>query len=266
MPRRAALRRQRRSGSGARAAGAAAARADRAAQRRPRRRRGCVPRHGGACRHAAAWACAGFIVEAQRRNDPVAARLFAEEAAKERRRSPGPAQAVLEFRCAAGDWEGALAMLEGHRKSGMLDATLPAPARRAAHRARACAEDERPRRRARAALEAAKLAPELVPAAALAGRAARRGRRTAQGRQDHRGGVEGQSASRSRRDLRACAPVGFGARPARPHAGAGAHGAGRTSRAALAVARAALDAREFATARAALAPLLRRADPARRDC
>ena len=49
-----APRRTRREEPAGRAAGAAAARADRAAQRRPRRRRGGVPRHGGALRHAAA--------------------------------------------------------------------------------------------------------------------------------------------------------------------------------------------------------------------
>ena len=32
-----------------------------------------------------------------------------------RPRSPWAGQAVLEFRCAAGDWEGALAILERHR-------------------------------------------------------------------------------------------------------------------------------------------------------
>src|SRR5207244_5343474 len=63
----------------------------------------------------------GLYVEAQRRNDPVAARLFAEQVAKDAPALAWAGQAVLEFRCAAGDWEGALAILEAHRKSGMID-------------------------------------------------------------------------------------------------------------------------------------------------
>ena len=63
----------------------------------------------------------GLYVEAQRRNDPLAARLAAEEAAKDAPALPWAGQAVLEFRCRAGDWEGALAILERHRGAGMID-------------------------------------------------------------------------------------------------------------------------------------------------
>jgi HemY protein len=63
----------------------------------------------------------GLYVEAQRRNDPLAARLAAEEAAKDAPALPWAGQAVLEFRCAANDWEGALAILEGHRSAGTID-------------------------------------------------------------------------------------------------------------------------------------------------
>ena len=51
--------------------------------------------------------------------------------------------------------------------------------------------------------------------------AARRGRRAAQGRAHHRGGLEGQPASRSGRGLRASAPRRLRARAAHPHRGAG---------------------------------------------
>ena len=50
----------------------------------------------------------GLFIEARRRQDPGAALFYAEEAAKQ---TPVPAwagQAVLEFRCVAGDWSGAL--------------------------------------------------------------------------------------------------------------------------------------------------------------
>ena len=113
----------------------------------------------------------GLYVEAQRRNDPVAARLFAETAAKD---APGAAwagQAVLEFRCAAGDWEGALAILEGNRKSGVLDRAAWRRQRAVLLTARALGAEEDNRDTARTlGLEAVKLAPDLVPAAALAGR------------------------------------------------------------------------------------------------
>src|SRR6476646_2289231 len=42
----------------------------------------------------------GLYVEAQRRNDPAAARLFAEQAAKDAQALAWAGQAVLEFRCA----------------------------------------------------------------------------------------------------------------------------------------------------------------------
>ena len=75
----------------------------------------------------------GLYVEAQRRNDVVAARLFAEQAAKDAPSLAWAGQAVLEFRCRAGDWDGALSVLESHRRSGMIDRDgMAAPARRAA--------------------------------------------------------------------------------------------------------------------------------------
>src|SRR5262249_11707199 len=68
----------------------------------------------------------GLYVEAQRRHDTAAARQFAEEAARAAPALPWAGEAVLEFRCAAADWEGALECLEANRVSGLLD--------RAAHR------------------------------------------------------------------------------------------------------------------------------------
>src|SRR6185295_2533475 len=113
----------------------------------------------------------GLYVEAQRRNDPVAARLFAEQAAKDAPALAWAGQAVLEFRCAAGDWEGALAILEGNRKSGVLDRTAFRRQRAVLLTARALGAEDENRDAARSlAVDATKLAPELVPAAALAGR------------------------------------------------------------------------------------------------
>ena len=124
----------------------------------------------------------GLFVEAQRRNDPAAALFYAEEAAKQAAVPPWAGQAVLEFRCVAGDWSGALdAARAQHEERADRQDRLPAPARRAAHRAGARRRGRRSpptpgqpdagRERAQAlALEAVKLAPDLVPAAALAGR------------------------------------------------------------------------------------------------
>src|SRR5258705_5544665 len=112
----------------------------------------------------------GLFVEAQRHNDPVAARLAAEEAASIAPALAWAGQAVLEFRCVAGDWEGALAALEESRKSGALDRVVYRRRRAVLLTARATAEEDN-RETARAlALDATRLAPDLVPAAALAGR------------------------------------------------------------------------------------------------
>ncbi len=59
----------------------------------------------------------GLFIEARRRSDPAAALFYAEEAA---RHAPVPGwagQAVLEFRCVAGDWSGALERLERNAKA-----------------------------------------------------------------------------------------------------------------------------------------------------
>jgi HemY protein len=111
----------------------------------------------------------GLYIEAQRRNDANSARLFAEEAAKS---SPGlswASQAALDYRCAAGDWAGALNALETMRSS--LDKADYRRRRAVLLTARAIALETSDRDTARAlALEAVKLAPDLIPAAVLAGR------------------------------------------------------------------------------------------------
>jgi HemY protein len=203
----------------------------------------------------------GLFVEAQRHNDPVAARLAAEEAARVAPALAWAGQAVLEFRCAAGDWEGALAALEESRKSGALDRAVYRRRRAVLLTARAIAEEDN-RDAARAlVLDATRLAPELVPAAALAGRLL----------------TEGGERRKAAKIIEAAWKAG-------PHpdlADAYAHlrlsdsARDRLSRVqalariapghvegALAIARAALDAREFAAARSALDPLA--AEPTQR--
>jgi HemY protein len=198
----------------------------------------------------------GLYIEAQRRRDPAAARLFAEEAAKDATAPAWAGQAALEFRCAAGDWAGALERLERNMKAGLVDQASYQRQRAVLLTARALAAEANDRRLAMAlALEAVKLAPDLVPAAALAGR------------------LLGEAG-----ELRRAARVIETAWQANPHpelADAYAHlrpgdsarerltrietlakRAPAAAESALAVAQAALDAREFAVARAALAPLM----------
>ena len=63
----------------------------------------------------------GLFIEAQRADDPVAAVGLAEEALKLAPASTWASQAVLGFRCARGDWSGALAILDNNLASGLID-------------------------------------------------------------------------------------------------------------------------------------------------
>jgi len=197
----------------------------------------------------------GLFVEAQRHNDPVAARLAAEQAAKDAPALPWAGEAVLEFRCAAGDWEGALSILETQRRNGVLSRADGRRRRAVLLTARAITIEDQQRDVARSlAIEATRLAPELVPAAELAGRLlAEAGERrkaakiieTAWKASPHPDLAEGYAHVRlsdSARDR--LARMQALARMTPDHA-----------EAALAVARAALDAREFSAARASLEPL-----------
>src|SRR5258708_23821133 len=63
----------------------------------------------------------GLFIEAQRADDPGAAVTIAEEALKLAPASTWASQAVLGFRCAKGDWTGALAILDNNLASGLVD-------------------------------------------------------------------------------------------------------------------------------------------------
>jgi HemY protein len=197
----------------------------------------------------------GLFIEAQRRADSAAARLLAEEAAKSIEAPAWAGRAVLEFRCAEGDWEGALARLDSNMKAGLLDKQAYQRQRAVLLTARALAIETSDRQLARTlALEAVKLAPTLVPAAALAGRLLgeagelRRAARIIEAAwqaNPHPDLAEAYAHLRpgdSARDRLARVEVLAKASPA-------------SVEGALAVVQAALDARELAVARAALAPL-----------
>jgi len=196
----------------------------------------------------------GLFVEAQRRHDHAAALGFAEEAARHDSTPVWAAQAVLEFRCVAGDWTGALERLDRNLKSKLID-------RRTYRRQRAVlltaqaqtlAATE-PARAAALAREAAKLASDLVPAAALAGRLlGEAGERRKASRI-----IERAWRVNPHPDLAAAYAAlrpGDSARQRLSRVEALAAKGPADAEAALAVARAALDAQEFPVARSALAP------------
>jgi HemY protein len=111
----------------------------------------------------------GLFVEAQRRADAPAALRAAEEAAKAEPSLGWASQAVLDFRSVARDWRGALDVLE--RMKNSLEKKIYRRKRAVLLTAHALELNETDRDGARAAvLEAVKLAPDLVPAAVLAGR------------------------------------------------------------------------------------------------
>jgi HemY protein len=111
----------------------------------------------------------GLFIEARRSHDYENARAIAEEAARENPALTWAGRAVLEARSLAGDWAGALAHLEANKKT--LDKDVYRRQRAVMLTARAHALEETDRDAAKAfALEAAKLTPTFVPAATLAGR------------------------------------------------------------------------------------------------
>lgn len=111
----------------------------------------------------------GLFIEAQRADDPEAALAIAEEALRAVPASPWAAQAVLGFRSARGDWNGALEMLDSNFSAGLIDKQEHRRQRGVVLTARAIELEESDRNLSRdSALEAVKLAPTLVPAAVLA--------------------------------------------------------------------------------------------------
>jgi HemY protein len=194
----------------------------------------------------------GLHIEAQRRNDLNAARLAAEEAAKAQPGVVWAGLALLDYRCAAKDWSGALDALD-HMKSAL---EKPDYRRKRAvllvARAQALEDIDRDTSLA-LVLESVKLAPDLVPAAALAGRRL----------------SEAGDLRKARKILEAAWAINPHPDIAESYANIRLADSARERltrmqkladmvpgqlEGALAVARAALDAREIATARAALAP------------
>ena len=161
---------------------------------------------------------------------------------------------MLEFRCLTGDWAGALALLDANKHA--IDKDSYRRQRAVMLTARALAGEETDRDQAKAlAVEAAKLEPTFVPAAALAGRMLAEGgelRKASRILQKAWEAHPHPDLAQVFSDLR----FGDAARDRLKRIEALAKQVPGHIEGALAVARAAIDAREFAKARDALASFL----------
>jgi HemY protein len=196
----------------------------------------------------------GLYIEAQRANDHTTARKVAEEAIAASPALGWAGEAVLEERCAAADWAGALETLERMRPG--LEKPEYRRKRAVLLTARAIALDEIDRDASRdAVLEAVKLAPDLVPAAALAGRRLSELNEPRKARRILERAWEANPHP-DIADAYANVRLGDSARERLTRMQKLADKVPGQREGALSVARAALEAREFETARNALAPFL----------
>jgi HemY protein len=113
----------------------------------------------------------GLYLEAQREGEVVAATQFAERALTLNPKLEWPAQALFDLQCKSRDWTGALETLATARKHGHMDKRVADRRRAVLLTAQAQAmEDDHAEKALELAQEAHGLAPDLVPAAAIAGR------------------------------------------------------------------------------------------------
>jgi HemY protein len=198
----------------------------------------------------------GLFVEAQRADDPVAAVMIAEEALKLAPASTWASHAVLGFRCARGDWSGALAILDTNLASGLIDKAAYRRQRGVLLTARALELEKVDRDLSReSAMEAVKLAPTLVPAAVLASKFESEAHQIRRSMRI----VEAAWLAQPHPDLAdayAHVKLGDSARQRLVRIETLAAKAPGHLESALAIARAAIDATEYPRAREALAPFI----------
>jgi len=207
----------------------------------------------------------GLLIEAQRAGDEETARLCVERAAA---RAPGlswAATALLEQQTREGDWQAALQTVERNAEHRLIDKKAAKRARAVLMTAQALEfEDGEPERALSLALEAHKLAPELVPAAVVAGRLSSAAGNT---RQTTRV-IEKTWRLSPHPDLAevyAHARPGDSARDRLKRAKALLQKMPNNEEGRIAVAVAAMEARDWAEARTAIEPLTRSA-PSQRIC
>jgi HemY protein len=198
----------------------------------------------------------GLFIEAQRADDPAAAVAIAEQALQLAPASTWASQAVLGFRCAKGDWSGALAILDNDLAAGLIDKAAFRRQRGVLLTARALELERVDRDRSRdSVMEAIKLAPTLVPAAVLASKYQSEAHQLRRSMRI----VEAAWLAHPHPDLAdayAHVKLGDSARQRLVRVETLAAKAPGHLEGALAVARAAIDATEFARAREALAPFI----------
>jgi len=195
----------------------------------------------------------GLFIEAQRADDPVGAVMIAEEALKLSPASNWASHAVLGFRCAKGDWSGALAILDNNFSARLIDRPAYRRQRAVLLTARALETESSDRDLSRrSVMEAIKLAPTLVPAAVLASKYESEAHRVRHAMRI----VEAAWVVHPHPDLAdayAHVRLGDSARERLARVESLAAKAPGHLESALALARAAIDASEFGRARAALA-------------
>ena len=200
----------------------------------------------------------GLFIEAQRADDAVAAVMIAEEALKLAPSSSWASHAVLGFCCAKGDWSGALSILDNNQSAGLIDKATYRRQRGVLLTARALELENVDRDLSRdSAMEAVRLAPTLAPAAALAAKYESEAHQVRRAMRI----VEAAWLKQPHPDLAdayAHVRLGDSARQRLVRVETLAAKAPGHIEGALAVARAAIDAAEFARARAALAPFVER--------
>ena len=195
----------------------------------------------------------GLFIEAQRADDPVSAVVIAEEALKLAPSSTWASHAVLGFRCAKGDWTGALSILETNYAANLIDKATYRRQRGVLLTARALELETVDRDQSReSVMEAIKLAPTLVPAAVLASKYESEAHQVRRSMRI----VEAAWLAQPHPDLAdayAHVKLGDSARQRLVRVETLAAKAPGNIEGALAVARAAIDASEFVRAREALA-------------
>jgi HemY protein len=207
----------------------------------------------------------GLFIEARRQGEHTAALHFAEEAAQLAPRIAWAGAALFEYRSQAGDWSAALATLSANSDAGIVEKDKAQRLRAVLITARAMElEAGHPDEARLLAVEAHRLAPDLVPAAITAARLLARNGEVRRATRlleaawkvaphpdvaDAYGAVRPGDSVRDRLkrvrrlvELRANNPEG-----------------------AMAVARAAIDARDWPAARSALGGIVR-SDPTERVC
>ena len=198
----------------------------------------------------------GLFIEAQRADDPVAAVMVAEEALKLAPSSSWASHAVLGFCCAKGDWAGALKILDNNQSAGLIDKATYRRQRGVLLTARALEFEKVDRDLSRTSVtEAIKLAPTLVPAAVLASKFESEAHQVRRSMRI----VETAWLAQPHPDLAdayAHVKLGDSARQRLVRVQTLAAKAPGHIEGALAIARAAIDASEFAMAREALAPFI----------